>query len=63
VSGLRFLDPASSQDRSRHAGIEYGVTARLEPGAQQRNVSRAADAVGTLDDDQLAAVLDWSNAG
>jgi len=57
VSGLCFFDSATSQNRSRHARVEHRVTARFEPRAEQRDVSRAADAVSALDDDQLAAVF------
>ena len=63
MSGLGFFNTAACEDRSRHTGVEHGVTARLEPRAQQRDVSGAADAVSAFNDDQLAAVFFLFDAG
>ncbi len=57
MSGLGFFDAAAGQDRSRHAGVEHGVSTRLEPRAQQCDVSGAADAVSAFNYYQLAAVF------
>jgi len=57
VAGLCLFDSATSEYGSRHTGVEHGVTTRLEPRAQQRDVRRAAHAVRALDDDELAAVI------
>jgi hypothetical protein len=39
------------------------MTARLEPGAEQRDVSGPADTVSAFNDDQLAAVFFLFDAG
>ena len=57
VACLRFLDSASGQHRSRHARVEHRMPARLEPRAEQRDVSGSAHTVSAFDDDQLAAVF------
>jgi hypothetical protein len=62
VSGLCLFDAATSEHGTRHTGIEHGVTTRLEPGAQQRDVRRAAYTVRALDDDELAAVINLLDA-
>jgi hypothetical protein len=39
------------------------VTARLEPGAELRDVSGPADTVSAFDDDQLAGIILLFDAG
>jgi hypothetical protein len=63
VSGLGFFDPAAGEDRSRHPGVEHGVSALFEPRAEQRDVSGAADAVSAFNHYQLAAVFFLFDAG
>jgi hypothetical protein len=57
VSGLGFFNTAAGEDGARHTGVKHRVTARLEPRAEQRDVSGASDAVRAFNDDQLAAVF------
>ena len=57
MAGFRFFNATTREHGSRHAGIEHGMAARLEPGAQLRDMCGAAYAVSAFDDDQLAAVF------
>jgi len=57
VTGLCLFDSATGEHGSRHTRVEHCVTTRFEPRAKQRDVRRAAHAVGAFDDDQLAAVF------
>jgi hypothetical protein len=57
MPGLCFLESSTGENRSCHTRIKHGVTARLEPRAEQRDVSRAADAVSAFNHYQLAAVF------
>jgi hypothetical protein len=57
VSGLRLFNTAAGQHRARHAGVKHCVSARLEPGAEQRDVSGPSDAVSAFNDNQLATVF------
>ena len=56
VAGLGELDRRLHQLRSRPAGFDDTVALHLEPFAQQRDLRRAADAVGAFDRDDLARI-------
>ena len=57
VARLRQVDGRRHQLRSRPAGLDHAVALHFEPLAQQRDLGRAADAVGAFDRDQLARVV------
>src|SRR6185436_19034395 len=54
---LRLLESLAGQGRAGHPGVENRVTVVLEPLLEQADVRRAADAVGSLQHDQLALEL------
>jgi len=56
VAGSCVFDTSPGQYRSGHAGVEYCVARRFQPGSQKRNMSRPAHAIGPLNHDQLSGV-------
>src|SRR5262249_38450267 len=51
-TGLCLFDSFARKRGSGHAGVEHRVTVGLEPGLQQPDLRRSADAVGAFDHDQ-----------
>src|SRR6185436_6298071 len=61
VAFLGRLQALPGECRPRHPGVEHRVSSALEPFPEQPDVRGAADAVGALEDDQLALQLAWFN--
>jgi hypothetical protein len=51
------LETFAGQGRSRHAGVQHGVARAFQPLHQQADAGGTADAIRSLDDDQLAFQL------
>src|SRR5437879_4015696 len=51
---LRLVDRLEEQGRSCPAGVADGIALQLEPWTEQRDLSRAANAVGAFNGDEVS---------